>query len=158
MTTKADFNAEEWQQVVEGPALGGLIVATAQRGGTLRESMELAKAYREAREQHADSELLGEIVAQPPMVDTRQFESPEQLRSEGLARIGEAVALVESKAGPEDADAYRRFSLTVAERVAEATKSGGMLGIGGERVSEAESAALDEIAAALGTERGEASA
>ena len=158
MTTKADFNAEEWQQVVEGPALGALIVATAQRGGSLRESIEMAKAYREAREQHAESELLGEIVGQPPMVNTRQFETAGQLHSEGLARIGGAVALVESKAGPEDAEAYRRFSLTVAERVAERTKSGGVLGIGGERVSEAEGAALDEIAAALGTERGSASA
>ncbi len=43
--------------------------------------------------------------------------------------------------------------LTVAERAAERTKSGGVLGIGGERVSDAERAALDELAAALGVER-----
>jgi hypothetical protein len=153
MTTKADFNAEEWEQVLEAPALAGLIVITAQRGGTIRESVQMAKAYTEARKEHAGSDLLGEIVAQPPTVDPRQFESAEQLRSEGLQRIRDAVGLLEPKAEPEDLEAYKRFVLTVAERAAEATKSGGVLGIGGERVSDAESAALDELAAALGTAR-----
>ena len=58
-----------------------------------------------------------------------------------------------AKASPEELDAYKRFTLTVAERAAQADKSGGVLGIGGERVSESESAALDEIAATLGVER-----
>jgi hypothetical protein len=153
MTTKAEFNAEEWAQIVEAPAIGGLIVVTAQRGGTIRETVEMAKVYKEAREQHAGTDLLGEIVTSPPAADPRQFESQGQLRSEGLQRIRDSVALLESKASTEDVEAYRRFALTVAERVAERTKSGGVLGIGGERVSEDESAALDEIAAALGTER-----
>jgi hypothetical protein len=151
MTTKADFNAEEWERVLQGPAIAGLIVVSAQRGGTIRESMEMAKEYREAREQHAGNDLLGEIVSSPPTLDARQFESAEQLRSEGTQRIGDAVALLGTKASPEDVDAYKSFVLAVAERAAEATKSGGVLGIGGERVSEAERAALDEIAAALGT-------
>jgi hypothetical protein len=151
MTTKADFNAEEWQTIVEGPALAGLIVVSAQRGGTIRESVQMAKAYTEAREQHPGGDLLGELVAQPPTIEPRQFESSEQLRAEGLARIRDAVALLEGKAEPEEIESYKRFTLSVAERAAEATKSGGVLGIGGERVSDAERQALDEIAAALGT-------
>jgi hypothetical protein len=43
--------------------------------------------------------------------------------------------------------------MSIAEHAAEADKSGGFLGIGGERVTGKEEAALDEIAAALGTER-----
>ena len=50
MTTKADFNAEEWERVLQGPAIAGLIVVAAQRGGTIREGMQMAKEYREARE------------------------------------------------------------------------------------------------------------
>ena len=42
-------------------------------------------------------------------------------------------------------DEYRRFVLTLAQRVAEAHKEGG------ERVSEAETAAIAEIAEALGS-------
>jgi hypothetical protein len=40
--------------------------------------------------------------------------------------------------------------VTVATRAAEADKSGGVLGVGGERVSDAERGALDRIREALG--------
>ena len=43
--------------------------------------------------------------------------------------------------------------MDVAEHAAEATKSGGFLGIGGKRISEEESAVLDQIASTLGVER-----
>ena len=150
MTTKAEFNAEEWQKVTEGPALAGLIVVAAQRGGTIRESVQMAKAYTEAHEQHGDSDLLGEIVATPPQLQKREFKSAEELRDEGLARIRESVALVEVKATPDELEAYKNFNLAVAKRAAEATKSGGFLGIGGERVSESEKEALGQLAEALG--------
>jgi hypothetical protein len=69
-----------------------------------------------------------------------------------LERVREAVALLESKATLEEVDAYKQFTLSVAQRAAEADKSGGVLGIGGERVSDAEREALRELAEALGTE------
>jgi len=34
LTGKADFTPEEWQSVLQGPATAGMIVVTAQRGGT----------------------------------------------------------------------------------------------------------------------------
>ena len=62
------------------------------------------------------------------------------------------MELLERQASPEELAAYREFAITVAQRAAEADKSGGFLGVGGERVTDAESAALAEIAAALGTD------
>ncbi len=153
MTTKADFNADEWQRITEGPALAGMVVIAAQKGGTIRESVQMAKAYTEAREHHGDSDLIGELVATPPQLESKEFNSAEELRTEGLQRIRDSVAMLESKATPEEVDAYRAFSITVAERAAEAHKSGGFLGIGGERVSADESQALDQVAEALGTTR-----
>ena len=50
MTSKAEFNGEEWSRLLEGPALAGLIVIAAERGGTIRESISMAKAYNAARE------------------------------------------------------------------------------------------------------------
>ena len=35
-----------------------MIVVTAQRGGSFRETFAIAKAYIEARKQHGESELL----------------------------------------------------------------------------------------------------
>src|SRR5215217_8941839 len=75
MTTKADFNAEEWERVAQAPALAGLLVILADRGGTIRETVALGRAYAEARRDAAD-ELLGDIVATAPQVD------PTSLRSE----------------------------------------------------------------------------
>ena len=57
MTTKADFTPQEWELVLEGPPSAGMIVITAQRGGMLRETVSMAKAYAEARQQHGQSEL-----------------------------------------------------------------------------------------------------
>ena len=41
MTSKADFNAEEWSKLVEAPALVALRVIAADRGGKVRESLSL---------------------------------------------------------------------------------------------------------------------
>ena len=43
MTTKADFTEEEWKQVLEGPTSAGMIVTTAESGGTFRETFAMAR-------------------------------------------------------------------------------------------------------------------
>jgi 23S rRNA A2030 N6-methylase RlmJ len=144
MTGKADFSAEEWDLVLSAPPSAGLIVATAQRGGTFRESFSIAKAYTEARRQHGDSQLLDEIASAKPEMDVKRYSSAEELQRDLLQKIRDAVALVERKTTPEDAEAYRRFIADLAERVAEAHKEG-FLGLTGERVSEAEREAIEKI-------------
>ena len=150
MTGKADFTDEEWEQILQGPPTAGLIVITAQRGGSFRESFSMAKAYSEARRQHGDSELLDTIASTKPEVDHTRYHSPEELREHGLAHLRDAVALLEQKATPEEVDDYKRFVINLAQRVAEAHKEG-FLGLSGERVSDAEREAIEEIAQTLGT-------
>jgi hypothetical protein len=150
MTKKAEFNAEEWELVLSAPPSAGLIIATAQRGGTFRESFSIAKAYTEARQRHGDSELLDEIVSAKPEMDLKRYSSADELERELLQRLRDAVALVEQKGTPEEADAYKRFIVDLAERVAEAHKEG-FLGLTGERVSEAEREAIQKIKEAVGT-------
>ena len=155
MTKKAEFNAEEWSRLLEGPALAGLIVIAAERGGTIRESISMAKAYTEARQAATDDELLSEILRSRPEVDPRAYGTPEELRERGLERLRATMALLSGKATPEEVADYRKFALEVAKRAAEAHKEGGFLGVGGQRVSEAEQTALDDVAAALGAGGGE---
>jgi hypothetical protein len=145
MTGKADFTEEEWELILEAPPSAGLIVMTADRGGTFRESFSMAKAYAEARQRHGDSELLDEIVSTKPKIDRAGAHSPDELRARALQHVRDAVAVVERKATPEELEDYRRFVLTVADRVAHAHREGG------QEVSDAERAAIEEIAAALGT-------
>ncbi len=153
MTGKADFTDEEWEQVLQGPPTAGMIVITAQRGGSIRESFSMAKAYTEARREHGDSELLDTIASTKPEVDHTRYHSPEELKEHGLGHLRDAVALLEQKAKPEEVDDYKRFVVTLAKRVAEAHREG-FLGLSGERVSDAERAAIEEIAQALGTASG----
>ena len=46
MTKKADFNAEEWSVVVEGPVVAGMWVIAADRGGSIRESLAMGRVPR----------------------------------------------------------------------------------------------------------------
>jgi hypothetical protein len=144
MTGSADFTPEEWHIVKEGPTSAGLIVSSAQRGGTFREVFAMAKAYTEARKEHGDSELLDEIVSHKPEMDKTKSHSTDELKQHGLERIREAVALVERKATPQELEDYRRFVVSLANRVAGAkTESDD------KPVSDAESAAIAEISEAL---------
>ena len=144
MTTKADFTEPEWEQVLSGPPMAGLIVATADHGGMMRETFAMAKAYGEARKQHGNSELLDAIVAAKPERDHTKFHSYDELKRHGQQLLQEAVATLQGKATAEEVDDYRRFVLTLARRVAERHEEHGT------HISPAEQAALDELAAALG--------
>jgi len=62
--------------------------------------------------------------------------------------LQQAGAVVEAKA-PGDAAAFKGWLRQISQHVAEASKEGGFLGIGGVRVSEAEKATLAEISSAL---------
>jgi hypothetical protein len=145
MTTKSAFSPEDWKGVLEGPPSAGLIVITAARGGTFRETYAMSKAYAETRAQHGESELLDEIVAAKPEADHTRYHSAEELRKNGLEHIRNAVALVEGKATAEELEDYRRFVLALANKVAAAHREHG------QSVSPAEADAIEAIAAALGT-------
>ena len=144
MTTKADFTTEEWQLILEAPPSAGMIVVTAQRGGSFRESIAMAKAYVEARQHHGESELLDEIVAAKPERDHTHYHSAEELRQNGLKHLRDSVALIGGKASPAEVDDYRKFIVTLAHKVAAAHREHGV------DVSDAEQAAINDIAAALG--------
>lgn len=144
MTGKADYSQEEWHQILEGPPSAGMIVITAQRGGSIRETFALAKAYTEARKQHGQSQLLDDIVSVKPEIDHTRYHSPEELRDNGLQHLRDAVALLEQKSTAEEVDEYRRFVLALVERVAHAHREGGT------EVSDAEQKAIDEVSGALG--------
>jgi hypothetical protein len=145
MTGKADFAADDWQIVLEGPPTAGLIVVTAQRGGIFRETLAIAKAYAEARKHHGESGLLDEIVSAKPEIDRTRYHSAEELKEHGLQHLRDAVALLERTATPDEVDDYKRFVLNVADKVANAHREGG------ENVSPDERAAIEAIAATLGT-------
>jgi hypothetical protein len=141
MTGKSDFSEEEWKQVLEAPPSAGLIVIASDRGGSIRESFSMAKAYTEARKEHGESELLDEIVSAKPEMDHTRYHSPDELKQASLKHITDAVELLKSKASPEELDEYRKFIVGLANRVAEAHKG----------ITDTERSAIAEIESALAT-------
>jgi hypothetical protein len=144
MTGKVDFTQEEWEVVLEGPPSAGMIVLTAQRGGTIRESLAIARTYVEARQQHGESQLLDEIVAAKPEIDHTRYHSVEELKQHCLQHLRDAVELLERKATADEVEGYRRFVVTLADKVANAHREGAT------SVSDAEQAAIEEITTSLG--------
>jgi hypothetical protein len=145
MTDKTAFTDDQWKVIAEGPTTAGMILVTADRGGSFRETWALSKALAEARQHHGASELLDAIVSQKPGFDRGGAHTGEELKSLGLERLQQAVGFLEQKASPPEIDDYRAFVLSVATKVAQAHKEHG------QEVSPPEQATLDEISAALGS-------
>jgi hypothetical protein len=145
MTGKADFTEAEWDTVLHGPTTAGLLVITAQRGGTFRETFAITKAYAEAHKEPGQSQLIDEIVSARPALDHTRYRSPEELRAAGLQHLTDAVELLQRKAQPAEVDSYRAFVHALAERVASAHREDGV------DVSDAEKRALADVDRALQT-------
>ena len=145
MTGKSDFTEEEWKTVLEGPPSAGVIVAAAERGGTFKESFAMAKAYVEARKQHGQSELLDVIESAKPEIDRSRFHSYDELQTTGRHHLRVSGGVRGRKATPGAIAANRRVVMSVAERVASAHREDGVEISGNER------AAMNDVAAALGT-------
>src|SRR5262245_41321057 len=73
---------------------------------------------------------------------------PAEIKARCIETLRQAGAVVDTKA-PGDAAAFKGWLRQISEHVAEASKEGGCLGIGGVSVSEAEKATLTEISSAL---------
>jgi tellurite resistance protein len=139
MATKADFTEDEWESLHKGVTGAGLLVSVGDRDftDTFGEAGALAKKLQEAHEQ-SDSELVREVAG----VHGSGFgftASPQKVEAETLAALRSATATLAAKA-PDDADAYRKLVLDVADAVAEA--KGG--------VKEGETAAIEKIKGAVG--------
>ena len=148
MTAESDFTPEEWRTVLEAPPSAGMIVITAQKGGTFKEMWALSKAYVEARQQHGESELLDAVVSAKPKTDHTHYKSPQELRDGNLKNVTDAVAVLQTKATPEEVDEYKRFIVTLCKEVASAHREGG------QDVSPAEEEAIKAVADTLGVGAG----
>ncbi len=147
MTGKSDFTAEEWELVAQGPASAGLIVVTAQRGGVFRETLALTRGYVEARQAHGQSEPSSTRSSRPsPSSTTLATARRESCASTGCSISVTRLPLLEQKATAEELDSYRRFTVGLAEKVANAHREEGA-----DAVSPKERAALDQITEAVGT-------
>jgi hypothetical protein len=156
VSTKADYSKEEWESLLKAPLMAAMAVVAASPSGpigAIKEMFAVGKGLLEGGEGTANP-LIAAVVADVkagsrPSMPTERPQDLTQVKTQALGACRETAALLARKA-PGDADAFKRWLLGTAQRVAEAAKEGGVFGIGGVQVSDAEKAALGEVAGALG--------
>jgi hypothetical protein len=156
MSTKADFTKDEWELLLKAPLMAGMAVVAASPSGPIgvfQEIFAVGKGLLEGAE-GTTNPLIGAVVADikagnRPSMPAERPEDIAQVKAQALGACREVAALLGRKA-PSEAEAFKRWLLATAQRAAEGAKEGGFLGIGGVRVSDAEKAALAEVAGALG--------
>lgn len=161
MTNRSSFSDAEWTTLGDAPLAACAAVALAEIGGGRQEADAILRGWHAAARRHAEHELI-RIIADdldpeardsPPAEGAAPADEPDfdAVCDEAVALCARAVALLEARATPEEAAAYKAFVLDLAQRVADSA-GGGPMGFGSDRVSRAERSVLREIAAALGSE------
>jgi hypothetical protein len=163
MTTRSDYTDEEWKNIKAAPLLAGMYVSTVANSGpfdTAKEGVAIMQSVTDLAKKGSANELITTLIAEAQPKEgeavgtheaiTVNVKTIEELRKATIDTLQSASAAL-TKATPEEVTEYKQFILTVAQRVAEAGKEGGFLGIGGTRVSPPETKAIQEIRDALGS-------
>lgn len=165
LARKADFSADEWEIVAGLPSM---VVAAASISdgapliGTLREMGAGIQAIKDGAVSYAGVPLIEDILREFLDDDTAEHAGPHQPPEDTSERLDEesfvleavttaerARSILAEKATPDEAAMYSDWVLAIVTAVIERAKSGGFLGIGGERVDQAEARFRDALAAAL---------
>ena len=163
MTDKSNFTPEEWKLVLESVMVAGIAVTAAEPSGLwglLKESVASASAVAQAGQDPRSGPLVkavvadfetfqGQSVARDGLKEKLLGKNPADLKAQCIETLRQAGALLDNKA-PDDAPVFKGWLREISQHVAEASKEGGFLGIGGVLVSDAEKATLAEISSALG--------
>jgi hypothetical protein len=158
MTTRTDFNEDEWSRIVRAPFVAGMAISLADPGGPIEATKETMATLKTATNPPSREQLLAEVALEIQAM-TQQKQSPlggYRPTTDG-APWGEQVieelravrALVAAKATPDEAAAFGRWLVAAAQAAADAAKEGGFMGFGAQQVSEREEAMLDQVRAAV---------
>ncbi len=159
MTDKSAFSAAEWNLLVRLPRWVVLAASNAHLEGRLaRNAEDEVGLLAVAQGRQTGNAFVAEIAETLTYSYDKPGTDPAAVpsfadRAAGIAtvldRARAAVALLAAKADPADLAAYRRWVYSVASKVARASRSGGVFGVGSDRVSKAERRFLDQLTQAL---------
>jgi hypothetical protein len=161
MAGKSSFTEQEWSDLLRAPLMAGLAVSAASPSGligALQEASALSKILADAKKASGGNPIVDGIVADLMTKEGREQAKPSgifgkgagEIRADALDTLRRAVSAVDRKS-PAEASALKGWLSAVAREVAEASKEGGFLGMGGVQVSEAEADTLRDLDAILGT-------
>ena len=164
MADKTNFTKEEWTLLLESPMIAGMAVTAADPSGLwglLKESFAGGSALAQAASANTNalvkavvtdfSSSEGRSTARDGLKAKFAASQPSDLKMKAIDSLRQVSALLDAKA-PDDAASFKAWLRQISQSTAEAaTEGGGLFGVGGVQVSEAEKATLTEISNALGS-------
>lgn len=163
MSQRNQFPPEQWRALRNAPQLVALATAAAGNSGllgSLAEGMAAASAFAAAT--RGTNLLIRELFSKEEIRAAQQdirsvlesftdpSEAQSRLQDAALHAARTALAALQSKDDAVNTTDYRKMLAWLAEEVANASKEGGFLGFGGERVSEGERQFLGRLYEAVG--------
>ncbi|GGQ54135.1 hypothetical protein [Couchioplanes azureus] len=157
---KFGFTDAEWGLLVGLPQSVLTAASVATHDSARKTRQETAAGLDEISDARASASPLVTAVAGAVLDATGDPDRGEELPAiepadpvgyaqDVVTRAREAAALLSAKAAPSDAETYKHWLVEIAESVVGAASTGGVLGIGGDQVTESERAFRDELAKAL---------
>ena len=165
MADKTNFTKEEWTLLLESPMIAGMAVTAADPSGLwglLKESFAGGTALTKAIAGADTNALVKAVVTDFSSSEGRSAarnglkakfaaNQPSDLKVKAIDSLRQVSGLLDAKA-PSDAAAFKAWLRQISQITAEAaSEGGGLFGIGGVQVSDAEKATLTEISTALGS-------
>ena len=161
MADKSNFTPDEWKVLLQGVIAAGIAITAAEPSGLwglLKEGFAGGAVMAKAKTDASTNALIKAVItdfgaaegsaARDGLKARFKQSKPAEIKEACIATLRQAAAIVDAKA-PGDAAAYKAWLQQISQHVAEASKEGGFLGIGGVPVSDAEKATLTEISSAL---------
>ena len=162
MTDKSKFTPDEWKLLLESVMMAGIAVTAADPSGLwglLKESFASSSELVKAKMYPGANPLIKAVVsdfgagegrstAREGLNEQLKGLKPAEITAKCIETLQQAGAVVDAKAAG-DAAAFKGWLRQISQHVAEAAPEGGLLGIGGVQVSDAEKATLTQISNAL---------
>jgi len=157
VTTKSDFDDQEWARIVRAPLVAGMAITLADPGGPIEAAKESMASMKAATNPPSREELLADVALDlQAMVQQRHNPlkgfKPESGRPPGdqvIEELQSVHSLVAAKSDPEEAAAFGRWMVASAQAAADAAKEGGFMGFGAEQVSQREKDMLERVRVAV---------
>ncbi len=161
VTNRADYTDQQWQLLLDVPPAVGTAVMVAGRSGlgSVKEAIAMANQILGARHGYEGVELVESLVearlqhGEKSTIETLgspyRGKRPEDVCEDAVAKCQDVAELLAPKATASEVNGYKQWTIRVAEKVADAAVEGGILGFGGQRVSDEERQVLKAVKLAL---------
>lgn len=156
------FSPEDWALIRSAPLLSGLLITLSDLRtgpiGILKEGFAPSQAIIEAGDGAANPIVAAVVANIKEMAKKRERlqppfdvagKNPEQLKTEVATHLKKVSSVLDGKVPADQAEGFKSWLVTIAGKVANAANEGGFFGFGGEKVSAAETAAIQELASSL---------